>query len=281
MKAGLVFADEIVAVSPSYAREIQTSAFGSGMEGVVAARRDRLSGVLNGIDTHTWNPARDPHLPRRYGPDRLWEKAANKRALRERFGLEPDSNRSVLGMVTRLTWQKGVDLVLELLPTLLRQPVQIVLLGAGDRTYEARWRQVAADLPGRVGVFIGYDEALAHLVEAGADAFLMPSRFEPCGLNQMYSMRYGTPPIVRRTGGLADSVVDATPATLDDGTATGFVFEGATDVELLATIYRALLTQRDRPTWRAVQRHGMSADFSWDRSATEYRAIYRNLLGRG
>ncbi len=281
MKAGLVYANHIVAVSPSYAREIQTSAFGSGMEGVVAARRDRLSGVLNGIDTHTWNPARDPYLPRRYGPERLWEKTENKRTLQERFGLEPDPKRSVLGMVTRLTWQKGVDLVLDLLPTLLRQPVQIVLLGAGDRAYEARWRQVAADLPGRVGVFIGYDEALAHLVEAGADAFLMPSRFEPCGLNQMYSMRYGTPPIVRRTGGLADSVVDTTPATLDDGTATGFVFDGATEVELLATIYRALLAQRDRPTWRAVQRHGMSADFSWDRSATEYHAIYRNVLGRG
>jgi starch synthase len=187
----------------------------------------------------------------------------------------------VLGMVTRLTWQKGVDLVLDLLPTLLRQPVQIVLLGAGDRAYEARWRQVAADLPGRVGVFIGYDEALAHLVEAGADVFLMPSRFEPCGLNQMYSMRYGTPPIVRRTGGLADSVVDTTPATLDDGTATGFVFEGATDAELLAALYRALLAKRDRATWRAVQRHGMSADFSWDRSAAEYLTIYRNLLGRG
>jgi starch synthase len=281
MKAGLVYAHHIVAVSPSYAREIQTSAFGSGMEGVVAARRDRLTGVLNGIDTVAWDPTHDLHLPRRYGPDRLSEKAASKRALQERMGLEPDPARVVLGMVTRLTWQKGVDLVLDLLPTLLRQPVQIVLLGAGDRAYEARWRQVAADLPGRVGVFIGYDEALAHLVEAGADVFLMPSRFEPCGLNQMYSMRYGTPPVVRRTGGLADSVVDTTPATLDDGTATGFVFEGATDVELLAGLYRALLLQRDRPTWRAVQRHGMSADFSWDRSAAEYLTIYRNLLGRG
>ena len=278
LKAGLVYADHIVAVSPTYAQEVQTSAFGSGMEGVVAARRDRLSGVLNGIDVRAWDPARDPHLPQPYGPDSLDEKAVNRHALQERFGLAPDPAQAVLGMVTRLTWQKGVDLVLELLPTLLRQPVQVVLLGAGDRAYEARWRRAAEDFPGRVGVLIGYDEPLAHLVEGGADAFLMPSRFEPCGLNQMYSMRYGTPPIVRQTGGLADSVVDTTPATLDDGTATGFVFQGATEVELLAAIHRALLAQRDRANWRAVQRNGMSADFSWDRSAAEYVALYHHVL---
>ena len=279
MKAGLVYAHHITAVSPTYAREIQTSAFGCGMEGVVVARKDRLSGVLNGIDTRAWNPGADRYLPRPYGPDRLGDKAASKRALQERLGLEVDPRRPIVGMVTRLTYQKGVDLVLDLLPEILRQPIQIALLGAGDRAFEARWRQAATDLPGRVGVTIGYDEGLGHLIEAGADMFLMPSRFEPCGLNQLYSMRYGTPPIVRRTGGLADSVVDTTLASLDDRTATGFVFDGASAVELLACIHRALITFRDRPTWRSIQRNGMSRDSSWDQSAAEYRAIYGRVLG--
>ena len=277
MKAGLVYAHHIAAVSPTYAREIQTSAFGCGMEGVVVARKDRLSGVLNGIDTRAWDPATDRHLPTTYRPDRLADKASSKRALQERLRLAVDPRRPVLGVVTRLTWQKGVDLVLGLLPELLRQPVQIALLGAGDRAYEARWRQAAADLPGRVGVTIGYDEGLAHLIEAGADIFLMPSRFEPCGLNQLYSMRYGTPPVVRRTGGLADSVVDTTLASLATRTATGFVFEGASEVELLACIQRALLAHRDRPTWREIQRNGMARDFSWDRSAV--RRAFSRLSG--
>jgi starch synthase len=279
MKAGLVYADHIVAVSPSYGREIQTSTLGYGMEGVVASRRDRLSGILNGIDVGVWDPSRDPHLPRPYDRYRLTDKAASRRALQERLGLAPDAAVAILGVVARLTWQKGVDLVLDLLPRLLREPVQIALLGSGDPGFESRWRAAAADLPGRVGVVIGYDESLAHLIEAGSDIFLMPSRFEPCGLNQMYSMRYGTPPVVRYTGGLADSVCDATPRSLNDGAATGFVFEGASSAELLACLLRALLSRRDRSTWRAIQSTGMVQDFSWERSAREYHALYARVLG--
>jgi len=277
MKAGLVFADEIVAVSPSYAREIQTSPLGAGMEGIVSTRRDHLCGILNGIDTGTWDPRRDPYLPRPYDASRLVDKAVNKRALQGRLGLAQDAGAAVIGMVTRLTWQKGIDLVFDVLPELLHQPVQIALLGSGDRAFETRWRQVAVDLPGRVGVAIGYDEPLAHLIEAGADLFLMPSRFEPCGLNQMYSMRYGTPPLVRRTGGLADSVTDTTPASLRAGTATGFVFDGANPAELHACLLRALLAHRDRTTWRAVQRASMARDFSWARSARQYAEVYRQV----
>jgi starch synthase len=280
MKAGLVYADRIVAVSPTYAREIQAGPLGAGMEGVVATRRDHLCGILNGIDTEVWDPRRDPHLPRPYDAARLRDKAASKRALQERLGLAADTSAIVIGMVTRLTWQKGVDLVFDVLPDLLRQPVQIALLGAGDRSFETRWRQVATDLPARVGVVIGYDEPLAHLIEAGSDLFLMPSRFEPCGLNQMYSMRYGTPPLVRRTGGLADSVTDATPASLRSGTATGFAFDGANAAELYACLLRALLAYHDRPTWRALQRIGMGRDFGWAASARQYAEIYHQVTQR-
>jgi starch synthase len=279
-KAGILFADRVSAVSPTYARELETATHGHGMEGVIAANRHKLVGVLNGIDAEVWNPATDPYLPRPYRPERVEDKSASKRALQQRFGLLPEPRTALIGMVTRLTWQKGIDLVLNLLERLLQEPVQIALLGAGDRPFEARWEQAAGERPAQVGVVIGYDEPLAHLIEAGSDLFLMPSRYEPCGLNQMYSMRYGTPPLVRDTGGLSDSVVDTTPASLAAGTATGFVFNGANEAELYACLLRALLCHRDRATWRAVQRNGMYRDFSWDHSAAEYLRLYRETIGR-
>lgn len=277
LKAGLYYADYITTVSPGYAREIQTPEFGFGMEGLLAHRRNRLTGILNGIDSTQWDPQLDPYLPARFGPQDLIGKAVNKQLLQERVGLKPSAETIVVGMVSRFTYQKGVDLVLSIAEELLQQPVQLVILGSGDRHYEIEWSRFAWDHPYNVSVTIGYDVALAHLIEAGADLFLMPSRFEPCGLNQMYSMRYGTPPVVHRTGGLADSVVDATPRTLLEGTATGFVFANANPAELLACISRALLAFQDRKTWQKIQYNGMIKTFDWETSATQYLKIYQAL----
>ncbi len=278
LKAGLYYADHITAVSPTYAEEIQTSEFGYGLEGLLAQRSDQLSGILNGVDTAHWNPKNDPFLTAAYSSTNMQGKAANKLTLQQRFGLEPNPDVPLLGIVSRLTRQKGIDLVLAIADQLLAQPVQLAVLGSGDNTFESELQCLPREQPGRVGIHIGYDEELAHLVEAGADIFLMPSRFEPCGLNQMYSMLYGTPPVVRHTGGLADSVVDATPSTLADGTATGFVFTGANEAELLACVLRALILFQDRKTWRKLQTTGMQRDFSWAQSAAQYLALYQSLL---
>ncbi len=277
LKAGLHYADHISTVSRSYAREIQTPEFGFGMQGLLVEANDRLTGIMNGIDALRWNPATDPYLAAPYSSEDLSGKLDNKRLLQARLALEPDPELPILALVTRLTYQKGVDLVLGLVDELLEQPLQWAVLGSGDKAYEAQWRALAEIYPGRVGVSIGYHEELAHLVEAGADLFLMPSRFEPCGLNQMYSMRYGVLPVVRRTGGLADSVVDITPRSLLDGAATGFVFENANREELRACLLRALLLYRDQATWRQAQLHGMRRDFSWAASAARYLELYRTL----
>ena len=278
LKAGLYYADYITTVSPGYAREIQTPEFGFGMDGLLAHRRNRLTGILNGIDNRHWDPQQDTYLPARFGPQDLIGKAVNKQLLQERLGFKPNAETIVVGMVSRFTHQKGVDLVLGIAEELLEQPVQLVILGSGDRHYEIEWSRFAWDHPSNVSVTIGYDVALAHLIEAGADLFLMPSRFEPCGLNQMYSMRYGTPPVVHRTGGLADSVVDTTPRTLLAGTATGFVFENANTAELLACISRALLAFQDRKTWQKIQYNGMTKNFDWETSANQYLKIYQALV---
>jgi starch synthase len=279
LKAGLYYADHLTTVSPTYAQEIQTPAFGFGMEGIVAYRRQRLTGILNGIDTTRWDPQTDPYLPAHFGPRKFTGKAVNKQILQERLGLKADGEVALLAMVGRLTYQKGGDLLLGIAERLLQEPIQLVVLGSGDRNYEIEWRRLARDYPARVSVTIGYDAPLAHLIEAAADLFVMPSRFEPCGLNQMYSMRYRTPPIVRQTGGLADSVVDTTPRTLAQGSATGFVFEGATEAELLACVLRALLVYvEDKKTWHRIQANGMAQTFSWEDSATRYREIYERLL---
>ena len=277
LKAGLYYADYLTTVSPGYAREIQTPEFGFGLEGLLVHRRNRLTGILNGIDSTQWDPQQDPYLPARFGPQDLIGKAVNKQLLQERLGFKANAETIVVGMVGRFTYQKGVDLILGVAEELLKQPVQLVILGSGDRHYEIEWSRFAWDHPENVSVTIGYDVALAHLIEAGADLFLMPSRFEPCGLNQMYSMRYGAPPVVRRTGGLADSVVDTTPRTLLDGTATGFVFENANTAELLACIFRALLAFQDRKTWQKIQYNGMLKNFDWETSANQYLKIYQAL----
>lgn len=277
LKAGLYYADYLTTVSPGYAREIQTPEYGFQMEGLLTYRRKRLLGILNGIDTRQWDPQTDPYLAAHYSAHKLVGKAVNKQLLQERLGLKTEAGAPLLGMISRLTHQKGVDLVLDIAETLLEQPLQLVLLGSGDKHYEIEWRRFARDYPGRVSVTIDYDPALAHQIEAGADIFLMPSRFEPCGLNQMYSLRYGTPPVVHRTGGLADAVVDTTPATLASGTATGFLFDNPNPPELLACLLRALLLYGDQKTWQRLQQHGMQQSFGWDASAARYLQLYQTL----
>lgn len=278
LKAGLVYADAIATVSPTYAREIQRAPLGFGFEGLLAARGDRLRGILNGIDVRTWNPLTDRLIPRRYDSAGLDAKLENKRALQARMGLAPAADVPLFGFVGRLTEQKGIDLIAAVAPRLAAGPAQLAVLGTGERELEASMRALARAHPGAVAVAIGFDEPLAHLIEAGADSFLMPSRFEPSGLNQMYSQRYGTPPIAHATGGLCDSIVDCTPATLADGAATGFLFRAPSADALRGAIERALAAYRDPPTWRALQRHGMARDFSWDAAAGEYVHLYASLV---
>jgi starch synthase len=278
LKAGLFYANAITTVSPTYAEEIQHEAMGMGMHGLLAARRDVLTGILNGIDTTVWDPASDPLIAARYDATTLRRKNANKKALQIRFGLETPSDLLLLGAVTRLTTQKGIDLLLDIADAVLRLPAQIVIVATGDKAIEQRLRGLTAAWAGRLASFIGFDETLAHLVEAGADAFVMPSRFEPSGLNQMYSQRYGTPPIVHATGGLADSVVDCTSQTLADRTATGFKFFAPSADALMSAIKRCGATYADARIWRQLQRNGMARDFSWTRAAREYAAIYARLI---
>ncbi len=284
IKGGIAFADCITTVSPTYAREIQTPAFGCGLDGLLrhraAAARTHaptLVGILNGIDTEEWNPQDDRHLVMGYTAERLDDKLANKRALQEQLGLPREARTALIGNVGRLVEQKGVDLLLAALPPLLQLPLQLVVLGTGEARFAHALRAAAARHPERLAVIIGYDEHLAHRIEAGADMFLMPSRFEPCGLNQLYSLRYGTVPIVHRVGGLADTVVDSAPANLAADTATGVVFEEPTVAALVAAVERALALYRQPALWRAIQRAGMRQDFSWRHSAAEYLKLYRAL----
>ena len=271
LKAGLYYADHITTVSPTYAREIQQEALGFGMQGLLAHRSDKLTGIVNGIDTSDWNPATDPHLVQGYDAVHMAGKTANKLALQEKMGLKCDPDIPLLGMISRITQQKGGDLLLEIAPQLLQENVQIVLLGTGETLLENGFRNLAHAHPEKVGVTIGFDEGLSHLVEAGADLFLMPSRFEPCGLNQMYSQRYGTPPIVHATGGLTD--------TVEDGV-TGFIFSPMTAETFLASIRRALAAYHDKKAWRRIQRNAMTRDFSWKKSAEDYLALYKSMQGR-
>jgi len=254
LKGGLVFADYINTVSPTYAQEIQTPAFGNGLDGVLAERRDRLQGIVNGIDTTTWDPETDPHVPAQYSAQDPAGKAACKAELQEDSGLPLRADAPLIGMVSRLVAEKGVDLVLEVLPTLCREGAQFVLLGTGE----------------------------AHRIEAGADMFLMPSRFEPCGLNQLYSLRYGTVPVVRRTGGLADTITDYTPEGLSGGEVNGFSFTAFTADALGEALRRAMsLYRNDRESWKRLLLVGMKQDWSWTRSAREYCALYEKVAEAG
>ena len=278
MKGGLVFADQLTTVSPTYAREIQTPEFGGGLDGLLRHRAARLTGILNGIDDAQWNPARDRFLVKSYSSRQPRDKAANKLALQREFGLPQEAATPLIGMIGRLVQQKGIDLILGTLPGLMHRPLQLVVLGSGETGYEEALRKQAARHAGRLAVHIGYDEQLAHRIEAGSDMFLMPSRFEPCGLNQLYSLRYGTVPIVRRAGGLADTVVDATEQNIKSGKATGIVFQDARAAALLGAVDRALKLRRDSVRWKQIMLAGMRQDFSWRHSAEEYLRLYRQTL---
>jgi starch synthase len=278
IKGGLVFADRITTVSPTYAQEIRTQEYGYGLEGLLEYRSDVLSGILNGVDSKTWNPITDKNLSANYSVDNLSGKLQNKLALQQAFGLPENTNTPVLGHVGRMVEQKGIDLMLQAMPDLLsKHPIQLIILGNGERHFEETVNQLKQVFPDQVGTHIGYDEKLAHQVEAGSDLFLMPSRFEPCGLNQMYSLIYGTPPIVRRTGGLADTIVDATAETLANGTANGFSFDLASADALSSAIKRALACMAGGQCHDTLVRNGMTQDFSWERSARDYLALYKDI----
>jgi starch synthase len=278
LKAGVKFGHVLTTVSPTYADEIQRPAYGYGFDGVMRSRSDALVGILNGIDVDEWNPARDPYLPAPYDATRLEGKRESKRALLELFGLPADQAamaRPLIGMVSRMVHQKGLDLIAAVAPQLTTLDATFAIIGTGDQRFEDMWRGLAAAAPHRFGVHIGFDERRAHLVEAGADAFLMPSRYEPCGLNQMYSMRYGTVPIVRAVGGLVDTVYPYDPAT---GQGTGFLFGDYDPWALYAALRRVLETYRQERAWHQLQVNGMKRDFSWERSAAEYVTVYKRVI---
>ena len=270
LKGGIVYADAVTTVSPTYAREIQTSELGFGLDGVLSMRRERLFGVLNGIDTQLWDPATDVHIAAHYDVLTLERKAENKRALKKRFGLGGDDDVPLLAVVSRVTQQKGIDLITHALSRLVRFPAQLIVVGAGDKRMIDELRKEAERFAGQVGVFVGFDEPLAHLVEAGADIFLMPSRFEPCGMNQMYSQRYGTPPVANATGGLADTVIDGE---------TGFLLPSATVDALVEGVGRAIEAYCAPGRWKHLQVNGMTRDFGWSRSARAYSLIYERIRG--
>jgi len=277
LKAGLYYSDRISTVSPTYAREIQTAPLGFGMQGLLASRQKHICGILNGIDTEEWNPHTDPYLARNYSIFNLAAKSANKKRLQQLLGLAADSHIPLFGMVSRITYQKGCDLLLQVAKEIADIPAQLAILGNGEAILEREFSILAKNNPGKIAVRIGFDEKLAHLIEAGADSFLMPSRFEPCGLNQMYSQRYGTPPLAHATGGLVDTVVDYTPTTLAAGSATGFLFHEMTPESFFGGIRRVTAAYRDKPIWRRLRRNGMTRDFSWRVSAAAYREIYSSL----
>jgi starch synthase len=280
IKGGLVFTDWITTVSPTYAQEIQTSEFGCGLEGLISHRADTLTGIINGVDYNVWNPGRDLQIPVTFNARSLSHKVENKRALQEHFGLPVDERIPLFATISRLVEQKGIDLILDIVPQLVKHNAQLIVLGSGDEKIEADIRTTVKAHPDNVATYIGYDESLSHHIEAGADMFLMPSRFEPCGLNQIYSLRYGTVPIVRHTGGLADTVTDTTPETLQAKTATGFSFDAATSDALLASVERALLYYRQPDIWQQLVCTGMRQDFSWKRSAQLYIKLYETIIAR-
>jgi starch synthase len=268
LKAGLAYADAITTVSPTYAREIQGAELGFGMDGLLRHRAAALTGILNGIDTDLWDPAKDGFIDFHYGSSSLEGKSRNKSALQKLLGLEVRADVPLFGVVSRLTHQKGTDLVAAVAEELVAIPAQLAVLGAGNRDQEAMLSHLNEKFPGKIGVRIGFDEGLAHRIEAGADFFLMPSRYEPCGLNQMYSQRYGTPPVARATGGLADTIADGQ---------TGLLFERAEPGALLAAVRRAATLWRDELRRLAMQQAGMARDFGWARSARRYAELYARL----
>jgi starch synthase len=278
LKGGVVYSDSLTTVSPTYALEIQTAEFGAGLEGALQQRHKELRGILNGVDYALWDPAHDPKLAAHYSPDRLEGKVDCRKDLLHAFGLDSVTETAmVIGMVTRLATQKGLDFVAQIAERLLERKVVLVALGSGEPVYEEFLRELAARKPEQVAVQVKYDNALAHKIHAGADAFLMPSRYEPCGLNQMYALRYGTVPVVRATGGLKDTVEEW---NAEAQAGTGFLFEGYNSADLLAAVDRALAAFADKAAWQALMRNGMAKSYSWERAAGEYVEVYHETLRR-
>nr|CRH05784.1 GT5 : Glycogen synthase [Candidatus Magnetococcus massalia] len=272
LKAGLYYSNWLTTVSPTYATEICTPAYGFGMEGLLQSRAHQLHGILNGVDYSTWNPETDPLIPVNYTPQTLNQKAKNKTALQKEMGLTVDGDRPLFGLVSRLAGQKGVDLILETLPSLIEAGGQLALLGSGELRFEDQFREIAAAHPEQIAVHIGYDEAHAHRIQAGADLLLIPSRFEPCGLTQLYAMRYGTLPVVRRTGGLADTVDNI--HSPEHG--TGFVFDHPDAISLWSTMLYAMRSMQNRPLWESACKRAMQRDFGWAKTASSYCSLYES-----
>ena len=277
LKGGIVFADAVTTVSRKYMEEIQTPEFGGSLDGVLRNRKDSLYGIVNGADYEEWSPARDPYIKEKYGPSDLRGKRACKEDLQKEFYLTPDPDIPLLGVISRLTDQKGFDLLAEVMVDLMNLGVQFVLLGTGEEEYHLLFQKMGQQYPGQAGVRIAFDNVLAHKIEAGADMFLMPSLYEPCGLNQIYSMKYGTVPIVRATGGLDDTVQNFDPST---GGGNGFKFEEYSPRALLSTIELAVNVYRDRPRWERLMVRGMEMDFSWEQSARSYLQVYAEVLAK-
>ena len=278
LKSGLLFADKITTVSPTYAREILTPEFGMALDGLLRSRAADIEGILNGIDDVVWDPAKDAHLPQKYSALRIDARRRNRPALQDRLRLAPDPDAPLFGVVSRLTSQKGLDLLLAVLPGIVAQGAQLAILGAGEKALEQGFAAAVEGYAGAVGCVIGYEEALAHLVQAGSDFILVPSRFEPCGLTQLCGLRYGATPIVARVGGLADTVVDANEAALSAGVATGIQFYPPSAPELLNAIRRALAIHHDDTAMRRLRLNGMRTDVSWRGPAKRYATLYRSLV---
>lgn len=276
LKAGIRMADAVTTVSPTYAREILVEDLGMGLQGVLATRRDVMHGIVNGIDTDVWNPATDPHIAANYDYRSIGRRRVNRLKLIEEFGLE-DGPGAIFSVVSRLTWQKGLDLLVPVIPGIVDRGGKLTVHGQGDKQLVAWFLEEAKRYPGKVSVKIGYDEAIAHLVHAGSDAIIQPSRFEPCGLTQLYALRYGAIPVVGRTGGLAETIIDANDAAMSARVATGFQFQAGSVEDLYHAIDRALLTYEQPATWRKLQTQAMKADFSWARSARQYASLFNRL----
>lgn len=277
LKAGMASADAISTVSPTYSREIRHGEFGMGLEGLVRARAADVHGILNGIDPGIWSPATDPLIAARYSARTLAKRVANRRAVESAFALDHDAHPLFI-VISRLTWQKGMDVLVDCLDALVGMGAKLALLGSGDTALESAFVAASQRHPGRIGVRIGYDEPLSHLLQAGGDAILVPSRFEPCGLTQLYGLAYGCVPVVARTGGLADSVIDANEAARTNGVATGVVFDGVSHDTLLDALARTVKLHHDVPLWQSIQKQGMRADFSWTASGARYASVYRDLV---
>lgn len=277
LKAGAQLSDRVTTVSPTYANEVCGPEHGMGMDGLLRYRGTNFRGILNGIDTAIWDPATDPLIAARYSAERAAGRAANRRVLQSRLDLDDDPARTIFGVITRLSWQKGIDLIFDRIPALIAMGGQLALLGAGDQAYEDVCRRLSTVYPGSVGCLVGYDEGLAHLIQAGSDALLVPSRFEPCGLTQLCALRYGAIPVVARVGGLADTVIDANPVAVAAGVATGVQFNANSADGFEIALRRTVALHRDPRLWQQLQRNAMATDVSWRGPAARYAELYRSI----